>query len=239
MYWCLGIRGSGSTWVYNAVRKVGLALASGKPSVEAYVVRLADLPSPADGSSLVFVKSHVTDEACANELSRRSRAIWISIRDPRDCVTSLKQYHGLAFEAALQAVELDAHFCAHFVAHPLAAVFRYEAGFADDLATLDRIAEGFGSVLTAADRTRIFAEMRRSAIEGFIKELDKLPTTVRPRPGALVDTVTQWHEHHANRTGESGRWRRLLTGDEAAQIECRLGTWMRRFGYATEVASTV
>ena len=235
MHWCLGIRGSGSTWVFNVVRKVALALAPDRPVLGAYVVRYAELPAPDDQEHLVLVKSHETDEAAAAELSERAQAIWISIRDPRDCVASLVQYHGLAFASALRDVEKDARYCARFATHPRAHMLRYEAGFIDDPATLDRIAAGLGGVLAASDRARLFAVSRRSEIEAFIAQLDQLPTAVRPSPGNLVDTVTQWHNHHANWTGEIGRWRRTLTQPQAAAVELRLGDWMSAFGYPTEL----
>jgi hypothetical protein len=240
MHWCLGIRGSGSTWVFNAVRNVALALAPDRSILGSYIVSHAELPplgDPAldDNQRLMIVKSHETDEAAAAELSEHAQAVWVSIRDPRDCVASLVQYHGLAFDAALRDVEQDARFCARFAAHPRACVLRYEAGFIDDPATLDLIATGFGGVLAASDRAHIFAVSRRPEIEAFIEQLDQLPTAVRPSPGNLVDTVTQWHNHHANRTGEVGRWRHTLSQPQAAMVELRLGDWMNAFGYQAEL----
>lgn len=236
MHWCLGIRSSGSTWVFNAVRKIALTLVPERPILGPYIVRHADLPELADLVPLVIAKSHETDEAASVELSKHAEAIWISIRDPRDCVASLVQHHSLDFDTALQNVKRDARFCMRFVAHPRSCVLRYEAGFADNPATLDRIAAGFGGVLSASDRERIFAETRRPAIEAFIEQLDKLPTALRPSPNDLVDPVTKWHRHHANRTGEIGRWRRMLTPPQAAAIEQQLGDWMNSFSYAPESA---
>jgi hypothetical protein len=260
MHWCLGFHGSGSTWVFNAVRKVALAQAPGRTLREVYVVSHADLgradlgraglghadvghaglvglddPAVAENAPLLIVKSHATDEAAAAELSQHARVIWLSIRDPRDCVASLMQYHAVAFDAALSHVESDVRFCGRFTTHPRARVLRYEAGFIDAPATLDHIAAGFGGVLDPDDRARIFAETRRPAIEAFIAQLDQLPTAVRPSPGNLVDTVTQWHNHHANRTGEVGRWRHSLTQPQAAAVELRLGNCMNSLGYATEL----
>jgi hypothetical protein len=144
------------------------------------------------------------------------------------------QYHALDFDAALQCIASDAVFCAQFAAHPLARVLRYEAGFADTTATIDQIAGSLGGSLTASDRDRIFAETRRPAIEAFIRDLDKLPRALRPAPNDLVDPVTKWHNRHADRTGEVGRWRRGLTLDQAAEIERRLGGWMAATGYHPE-----
>lgn len=231
MHWCLGLRGSGSTWVFNAVRKVALAFAPDKVVLGPYVTNLADLPGSDEIAQTVIVKSHETDNESAENLSKSAQAVWISIRDPRDCVTSLVQYHRLEFDTALRSVARNADFCARFTTHPNAHLFRYESGFADEPATLDIIAARFGGVLAVPDRERIFAETRRPAIEAFIEQLDKLPTAVRPSPGNLVDTVTKWHHHHANRTGEIGRWRKMLTPRQVLMIEQRLGPWMDAFDY--------
>ena len=49
------------------------------------------------------------------------------------------------------------------------------------------------------------------AIEAFIARLEDLPATLRHVSGDVFDTVSQWHKHHAGRSGEIGRWRRRLT----------------------------
>ncbi|MEJ0017940.1 MAG: hypothetical protein WDN25_15515 [Acetobacteraceae bacterium] len=233
MYWCLGMRSSGSTWIFNVVRKIATVLAPQCTIVGPYVERGAELPDATDPAELIIVKSHATDQAAADALGGRARTIWISIRDPRDCIASLMQYHDLRFDAALGQVVRDARFCMQFIAHPRARLFRYEAGFADRPATIDRIAAGFDGTLAAADRDRIFSETRRPAIEAFIQGLDQLPRALRPTSHDLVDPVTKWHRHHANRTGEVGRWRRTLEPRQAAEIEHRLGDWMNSLGYDT------
>ena len=235
MYWCLGMYGSASTWVFNAARKVAQALTPNRQILGPFVVAHRDLPPRTDDPHLIIIKSHETDEAAAAELHQHATGIWISIRDPRDCVTSLLSYHGLSFAAALDWVERSARFCARFTDDPRAILFRYESGFVDDPETLATIAAGFGGVLPPADRHRIFAETRRSVIDAFIAQLETLPTVVRPKPDALVDRVTQWHDHHANRTGKIGRWRDALTLAEAAAVEQRLEDWMKAFDYHREV----
>ena len=233
--WCLGIRSSGSTWVYNVVRKVAEVLLPGKPILGPYIVRAPDVPPLDDPSRLVIAKSHETDVAAATALAGNAHAIWISIRDPRDCVASLMQYHHLEFETALRHIASDATFCTQFTTHPRAHVLRYEAGFVDAIVTIDQIAGSLGGSLTASDRNRIFAETRRQAIEAFIRDLDKLPRALRPAPDDLVDPVTKWHNHHAERTGEVGRWRHALTPEQVVKIERRLGDWMNAVGYHPEV----
>ena len=230
------MRGSASTWVFNAVRLAALALAPDRAVDGRYVVRGAELPAADDPARLAIIKTHETDDDAAARLGRSARAIWLSIRDPRDCIASLMQYHDATFEAALQALEQDCRISARFRAHPRAHVLRYELGFFAARTTLDRIAGSLGGRLAAADRERIFIELSRPAVEAFIAGLETLPTAVRPSPGNLVDTVTQWHNHHANRTGESGRWRRVLSAAQAASVARQLGGWIAEFGYPAGMA---
>lgn len=91
--------------------------------------------------------------------------------------------------------------------------------------------------LDTGDRSRIFADTCRSAIETHIARLAALPTALHDAAsGDVVDTATQWHTHHANRSGEIGRWRHLPTLADVAIIEQRLGDWMAAFDYQAEVA---
>ncbi len=238
MLWCLGMYASGSTWVFNAALEVAAVVVPSTPVVGRFVTRQDELDFLDDPARLPVVKSHDTDEAAAGELARRADTVLVSIRDPRDCVTSLMLYQHYGFDLALATIERTARFCARFASHPNAVLLRYEAGFIDDIATLDLIATNFGSALPEADRARIFAATRRAAIEAFIAKLETLPTALRHEgSGDVVDTATQWHAHHADRTGEIGRWRKLLTRPQVAVIEQRLQDWMAAFGYRAEVAA--
>jgi hypothetical protein len=237
MIWCLGVYASGSTWVFNAVIKVATAVVPSRPVAARFVTCRQELDFLDDPVCLPVVKSHDTDEAAAIELARRADVVLLSIRDPRDCVTSLMLYQRYRFPAALEAVERTARYCARFSADPRVIVLRYEDRFIDDPATLDRIALICGGRLADADRMRIFAETRRPAIEAHIAMLSRSETAIRdPASGDLVDLATQWHTHHAGRSGEIGRWRHLLTLAEVAATEHRLQAWMADFGYPPEVA---
>jgi len=237
MIWCLGMYASGSTWVFNAAMKVAACVVPSKPVVGRFITSHRELDFLDGPASLPVAKSHDTDEAAAIKLAQQADAVLLSIRDPRDCITSLMLYQHYSFPAALGAVERTARYCARFAFHPKASVLRYEAGFIDDIATLDRIAVCFGGGLAAADRARIFAEMGRPAIEAFIAGLEDLPTAWRnAASGDVVDTVIQWHTHHGHRSGEIGRWRRLLNAPQVAAIEQNLQDWMAAFGYPAEVA---
>jgi len=165
MLWCLGMYASGSTWAFNAAMKVAAVVVPRTPAVGRFVTRHDELDFLDDPMRLPIVKSHDTDAAAAAALASRADTLLASIRDPRDCITSLMLYQHYGFDLALATIERTARFCARFVSHPNAVLLRYEAGFIDDPATLDRIATSLGGSLTAVDRDRIFMATRRPAIE--------------------------------------------------------------------------
>jgi hypothetical protein len=237
MLWCLGMYASGSTWLFNAAMMIGAAVAPARPVVGRYIDSADALGLLGDQAGLVVIKTHDVEEAAVRILSGRADSILVSIRDPRDSVTSLMIYQRYGLVPALETTERSARACARFAADPRAVLLRYEAGFIDEAATLDRIAKSLGGTLSVADRTRIFAATRREAIEAHIAKLPELPTALHDAAsGDIVDTATQWHTHHANRSGEIGRWRHLLTLADVAIIEQRLEDWMAAFGYQAEVA---
>ena len=232
MHWCLGMYGSGSTWVFNVVLKAAHALYPDQPVRSGFAMSPRDLAFLGDGSCIPIVKTHETDDMLRDLLDRRATARLISIRDPRDCLASLLTYHNLTYLECFGRVLRSALFCAALAEHPGALLFRYEDRFFNDPATITTIAATFGHALSDADRDRIYAETRRSAIEAMIANLDSSPTVFHHAdPAETLDTVTQWHRHHAGRTGEIGRWRGILSAEQVRDIECGLGEFMERFAY--------
>jgi tetratricopeptide (TPR) repeat protein len=243
--WCLGMYGSASTWAYNVTRQIAASIYPTWPLQEHFVATVADTMRLDQPGRTHILKSHeMSDEDLVAELSARADVIIITIRDPRDAVTSSMLYHphghDLAkpseaqktFERFLSRVEKSARFCARFAGEQRSLLLRYEAGFPDDVTTLDRIAACLQRPLDAIDRTRIFASHRRAAVEALIAELPVRRTTMKDiSSDDLMDPMTQWHTHHAGRTGEIGRWQHMLTEAQASEVERRLGDWMDRFFY--------
>jgi hypothetical protein len=237
MHWCLGMYASGSTWLFNVALQVGASLTPARPPIGRYITNAGELGLDQDVIERAIVKTHDVDDPSAETLRRLASSLLISIRDPRDCVSSLLLYQRYPFELALKAVEDSAQCCARFVAEPHTVLLRYEDGFTDQPSTLDRVAASFNDHLPEEERARIFAANSRACVEARIATLGKLPAAIYDaRTGDIVDPTTQWHRHHASRSGEVGRWRHLLTLADVAIVEHRLGDWMRRFGYAPEVA---
>ena len=231
-YWCAGMFASGSTWAFNVMRGMLAGAYPGRAVKGRFVNVAADLDGLDDADAVHVVKSHDMAPEVAAELLRRATRLVVTIRDPRDAVTSLMLYQRYRFEQALTTIAKSGNFVAGLVADPRALLLRYESGFIEDAGTLDRMAAWFGTRLPAAERDRLFAAHRRAAVEGLIAGLDDLPQAQRDaRSGDIFDPETQWHRHHAGRSGEVGRWRRMLLPGQAAAVEREMRELMARFDY--------
>jgi hypothetical protein len=231
MQWCLGMYSSGSTWVFNALLSVADAVFPGESHVGIYAESLDHLPFGWEETDRLIVKSHHPDETAIARLAQRADRLWISIRDPRDCVASAMTYMFPDFHSALDAVTRSAEHCARYILDSRCMLMKYEDGFIDNPTTLNRFAAGCSRSLLPEDRDRLFQQMRRTAIESMIQKFEQNETVDDGFAGHRVHLKTQWHTHHLNRTGEVGRWRHTLSAVEIVEVHRRLGPWMERFGY--------
>ncbi|MSO99897.1 MAG: hypothetical protein EXR07_02420 [Acetobacteraceae bacterium] len=231
MQWCQGMYASGSTWVVHALRSTGSLLFPDRPHTTLFVETADDLPLGWSRSERLIVKTHHLDGTAATLLLRGAKHIWISVRDPRDCVASLMTYMNEDFETALDNVAKSAWQCERVIASRKGTLLRYEDRFFDEPATLDRFAGCFARALSNEDRESLFQLTRRDAIERMIRSFDPKETVDDGFPGHRVHIPTQWHTHHANRTGEIGRWRQSLDPAQISDVERFLCPWMERFGY--------
>ncbi len=228
---------SGSTWLYNAARDTALAAGLEMRSCYAETLKMLE-PVRQSQAGVRIVKTHQLDAAATDFMNGNASVILLTVRDPRDAVVSLMQHMRHGFGAALQTVGRSAAFCGRFADDPRTHVLRYEGGFIDEPATFDRLAMLLKTQLPPGARERLFAASRRAAIEARIASFAALPSTVAdPRSGDVVDLESQWHLHHAGRSGESGRWRRLLSPQAALVVEQRFGDWMGHFGYQPSAAA--
>jgi len=220
--WCLGMYASASTWLFNVVRQV-LQLAQ-QEKVQVAFISGKEKHLTFDGPRAVtIIKSHeVNNEDRIVDVSRNSRKILITIRDPRDAVASLMQAHGYDFDKALGFVEQSATLCMNFTKDRRVKLFQYETGFFEDTRTVGAVAEHLGYKLEKDVILAIYKSLTRSEVERHIQKMPKMPGILKStEAGDLLDTKTQWHSHHAGRSGEIGKWKRLLDARQVEQIKRR------------------
>ena len=221
---------SGSTWLYNVAMAVANELEPRRAVQGRFVFDTADATGLDAPRIRHVVKAHQA-RGGVDAIAHRADAILVTLRDPRDAVVSLMQYQGFSFFRALLNVRHAAEACFLLGAHPRAVTLHYESGFIDDPRTIDGVARHMGGSVAPSRRDAIFCATRRPAVEAFISTLERQPTAVTDREGDVYDLASHWHRHHAGRTGESGRWRRMLYPAQVDGIETSLRDWMECFGY--------
>jgi hypothetical protein len=234
MFWCLGMFSSASTWTFNVMRQIAIVLSPDDAPRAQFLDFDDPLPACDEAPGTVIFKTH--GSGVAQELGRRADGIVITLRDPRDAVVSLMQSNKLPFDIALRMTEVSAWTCVPFMQHPRSLLFRFEDRFFEDPATVGRVAALFPGVLPQGERARIFAALRREAVDAFIADMDGKPTTQSAFNAVtgqqdVVNVATGWHRHHSGRTGEVGRWHRDLADFQIRAIEHRMRPWMERVGY--------
>lgn len=225
--WCLGIYGSASTWLFNVVRLLLEQEGGDRPRVH-FLSSTAEFAQFGQPGITDLVKSHeIADDVAILELAKRTRRIFITVRDPRDAVTSLLLARSHGFARAVDFVEQSAKLCAAMRADQRARLFRYETGFFNQPRIVAELAAHLGLAIDAARAQNIFAANSRAAVEQHIAAMPGRPGILRDDvSGDLLDPQTQWHTHHAGRSGEMGRWRQVLTPAQAAEVVARIPLFM-------------
>ena len=233
--WCQGMFASGSTWLYNVALAVADELEPRSPVEGRFVFDMSDTVGLGAPGIRHVVKAHQARHG-VGAIADRADALLVTLRDPRDAVVSLMQYQGFSFHRALLNVSYAAEACLLLGSNPRAVTLHYELGFVDDPATIDGIARHMGGSIRRERRDEIFEATRRPAVEAFIAQLETGPSTITDREGDVYDLASHWHLHHAGRTGEMARWRRLLYPAQINGIEAGLREWMECFGYQSGYA---
>jgi len=223
MIWCLGVYGSASTWTFNAVRLMHEAvLPAGQVHTHFLQAQAARELFGAPGCHIV--KTHeLTEPATAELLLERAARIVITVRDPRDAVTSLMRAHGQDFETALSLVEKATRLCARAASQPSATLLHYESAFFQRPETMPALASASGLSLPEAAATRIFNSLTRSEVETYIATLPRRrDVLVNKDKSDYLDPKTHWHTHHAGRRGEVGSFNGYLSDAQALTVIERL-----------------
>jgi len=213
--------GSASTWLFNVVRELGAVRGM---VVSDFVSDGGGLPARVAPDATYVFKSHeIGNIAVLDWLNRFSTQLIVTVRDPRDAVSSLMLYHGYAFERALDYVDRSARLCARFAADERALLLAYESRFFERAETVARVDAHLGWKAGAATRDAIFGCLQRAAVDAYIARLPAVPGVLQDRSsGDMLDPRTHWHTHHAGRSGEVGRWKRELSAEQVRQVEQRL-----------------
>lgn len=212
---------SASTWLFNVVRQMSALHGTVRTD---FLSGRSGLPADVPAGGVCLFKSHeISDPSTLEDVARRAAKIIITIRDPRDAVTSMMLYHGYPFERALDYVGEAARLCVRFAPDARSLLLPYERRFFEDAGTLAVIDRHLGYATAAEKLQAIFESMRRGEVEKHIARLPSLPGVLQDRvSGDMLDPGTHWHTHHSGRSGEIGRWKHMLEAEQVRRVEERL-----------------
>jgi hypothetical protein len=223
---CLGLKSSGSTWLYNVAIRILKEAEPGKGAVRAFFAdNSAMIPKGAEKVRILVIKSHEPSQAILF-LTRFARGqVLVTVREPRDSVASLMQRFGHPFESALKDVREGGKHVMALARERRTLVLRYEDGFPDKERTIDEVAAFLDVKISASLRRRIFRSLTREAVQKKIKALHAGETD----PNAF-DPTTQWHPGHVG-DGRIGKFKSVLSAAQQRQIAAETKEYAKKFGY--------
>lgn len=225
---CMGLKSSGSTWLYNVVIRI-LKETEPKSAVAAfYADNFRMIPKGVEKARHLVVKTHEPSEALLF-LTRFARGkMFVTVREPRDAAASLIQRFGHSFDSALKDIRTEAeHILALMRTHET-MLLRYEDGFYRKEETVGRIAAHLGLKLSAAARKRIHHALDAGRVKKKIASLqDKGTFGTNPDE---FDPKTHWHPGHVG-DGRVGKYASVLTKPQQKKIADATASYRRKFGY--------
>ena len=226
---CVGLKSSGSTWLYNVV--IQLLRAKMRGGTKAfYADNLAMFPPDTERARILVIKAHEPSKAIVYLMRLTRGCIFLSVREPRDAIASLIQRFGHAFEGALRETARQSVRIAELAHQEDPITYRYENGFYDRSETIGEVAAALGIRTNKAVRERIFRSLTRSAVKKKIDELRKNGKFgVKPNADSF-DPATHWHPGHVG-DGRVGKHTSVLSKKQQAQVLARTREYCSRFGY--------
>lgn len=205
----IGMHGSASTWVFNAVREM-MSAQLGETSVLTFFAdKMEHVPEQAHGTDkTLIIKSHEGSAEFEDWLDAQGALRLLTVRDPRDATMSLMQRFNMALQPSANAIARDGNRVLRQALRG-APLWRYEDGFFKYPKMLDVLAARLNCPLPEALRAEIFARYGTEAVRGFAQNLASLPPERLTQVGPFVmDKVTQILSPHIG-DGASGKFRAL------------------------------
>ena len=226
---CVGLKSSGSTWLYNVVIRLLKETRSGKTAAF-YADRVALFPKGSEQAQFLVVKSHVPSEPLLFVTRLTRGQVFLTIREPRDSVVSLMQRFSFSFDAALKDVAEEAARIVEFSRARDIVLLRYEDGFHEDRKTIAEVAALIGVRAPKALQQKIFKALTSDAVKRKIRNLKAQGVFgAAPKPEHF-DPATHWHPGHVG-DGRVGKYADLLSTAQQEEVLARTRDYCKRFGY--------
>jgi len=226
---CAGVKSSGSTWLYNVVIAV-LKQRYRSGVVAFYADNFAMIPPGTERARILVIKSHEPSKALVYLMRLTRGELFVTLREPRDVIASLSQRFGHSFEGALTEIERQSARAVELADQEKVCLFRYETGFTEKSASIDRIAKILGVRLESGERARIQRSLTRDAVKKKIGDLQKQGKFGAKPNGDSFDETTQWHPGHVG-DGTIGKYKTALTAAQQKRVLSATRGYRERFGY--------
>jgi hypothetical protein len=199
---CLGLPGSGSTWLYNIIRALL------PPSTHAF--ESENLPAVRECMDRpnrdLLIKAHALEHSLLYFAQAANARAIISSRDPKDGVASM-----------MTRFQPDPYYAIYYVVRSFAAInsaqkflpslaLDYDDGFISSIETLHAILGFLGEGKPAPELEAIFDAYKKDNVRKLIDNIkDEAGVAFDPASGMAYDRITMFNEHHLG-DGRSGKW---------------------------------
>jgi hypothetical protein len=234
---CAGQYGSGSTWVFNAVRAL-LARATGREEVRGlYADGLNEFPEFTRIGAPLVVKAHRPDRSLRLLGALYGAPMIVSVRDPRDAVVSMAERFGEEVPRCIDFVSRCAQHLLVLREQPRVLTLRYEDGFTAAPGTIPRLAAFLGLAVADEACAAVAAALTPERVRAQVAALEQAGVYGETPDPRRHDPQTLWHAGHVG-DGRVGKHREALTAEEAARVLDATAPYCRAFGYGAEAAET-
>jgi hypothetical protein len=239
---CIGLKSSGSTWLYNVLAELLKAEQARKLKRSAlrrggcgsvmqfYADSVESFPVAAEDASHIVVKAHIPSRSLSFLLHYDRTALFLTVRDPRDSITSLLQRFGHRFDDALREIGQGSEWLAHFANTHNPPVFRYEEKFYEHVETVEAIAKLLDLRLPRATLKRVFETHTSDAVKRRIRALENKGAFGKtPHPDNFHPT-SHWHPGHVGDLA-IGKYAEFLSVKQQRAVLGATRAFCLAFGY--------
>lgn len=241
---CAGLKGSGSTWLYNVVTEIlkegACRAAASQPRsspriMQFYADAVSAFPPQAASVFQLVIKTHVPDESLNVFAAFAHASVLLTIREPRDSVASVMQRFGHPFDTALGEIAAGSARLAAFRTTYDPPVFRYEDRFFERPETIAQLARILRVPLAQRAAEKIFKRHTRPAVAKRIRALEKQGAFGQIPDPDRFDPASHWHPGHIG-DAASGKFASVLSSPQQRRILSATAEFRRAFGYGSRRA---
>jgi hypothetical protein len=226
---CAGLQSSGSTWLFHVV--IGLISKHNKSVVPFFADSLDSFPEVPTDTDYLVVKNHAPHGSLLKLAALTEAPILMTIRDPRDSVSSLMTRFSYTFADAERVVAASAAALEQVGSRQANVLLRYEDAFFDDIQTVKKVASHLGLRVSQKVMQEVFNGLTPQMVRGKIAELQKKGIFGEGRDPARYDPKTLWHLGHIG-TRKSGQFSTTLSPSQQISVAIATRGYCREFNYS-------